>query len=213
MTVGQMRRDLSLDLGYDYTRVVSGRADGALSTLTHEARVTLRFSPSSLPSTSIVAGLIPTLAGRQASVARAASGQGADAPYAGRVGTIVGVDHRVARRVRAGLVYQRALYSDQGYVQPTFVQTGGGRLEAALSRRVSIGASMAYSTGLASSAAPGASLSRFDGAVRAEVRTSRSLAVSVEYQRSDYRRRGVAGPTGAQPGGQTFRIGFTVPGS
>ena len=202
---------LSLDLAYDFSRVASSRGDGGLRTDAHEVNVTARYTPASSPSTSIVVSALPTFASRRTTPAQPLAA-GAEGAFTARLGAVAAVEHRLTARFRAGAAYQRALYSDDGYVQPSFVQTGGGRIDVTLSRRVTVDLSASYSTGLASAASPGAVLNRLESAARISLRASRLAHVSAEFQHASYRQHAGGGVSrsSSMPGGRSLRVGVTI---
>lgn len=208
-----LTRDLGdgvlLDLGYHLSRAVSAEPQSRLTTTAHETSMAVRVSPASWSKSTIVAGVMPTLAHRSATGRQSADR--ADGRYTLRLGAMVRVDHDVSLRVRVSLGYQRALYSDEGYVQPSFVQTGGGRAEMTIARGITGSLSAAYSTGLASATLPGTSLDRLDAGGRLSVRFSRRVAGAVEFQGSAYRQAAGTGMTvAAAPNGRTLRFTITL---
>lgn len=179
----EFRSGPEVRLRYEYVHVASQLTDGPLVVVNHEADLGAVFSPARLPNTQIAVGLTPTLMQRR-TIAGASSPQGPPEATDGlRLGASAHLAHRFSRALRATAGYQRALYSDEGYVQPVFVQTASAGLEARLSRRLQASATGSYSTGASNAALSRAATGGFGYAARVEYKASASTRLFAEWQR------------------------------
>jgi len=198
--------DAALRLGYAHGRVDTQLPLGTQKVQTDEFDARLNW-PSASASTRVSVGVTPTVTRRGGAVVERL---GNDLEV--RIGALARVDHQLTSRWRAGLGYQRALYTNDGYRAPTFVQTTGGNVSGQVSRWVDVVASAAYSSGLAATPL----LPRAEGSlgysVRCDVWTSRTTVLYAEYRQYGYVGFDDATPAslaGTQIGRRSVRVGLT----
>jgi hypothetical protein len=203
--------DTLIQIRYAYARTDSPAAEGRGTLASHQAEAALHWSPRR--GTRLVAGVAPSAAHRS----DAPSGSGAadedSNALAPRFGALGRVEHTFGRSWRASLGYQRALYSDERFVQPAFVETTSGTLAGTIRRRIDVVGSAAWSSGLAGTPSGSRATGSFGYSTRWTFPVTRAASFHAEYQQLKYTGVEVPGaglPAAGQLNRRVLRVGATL---